>query len=74
MKENDELGLAPIFGDIRASREVDEFWWASACPWAALESVYTSSPTTLTLRLNICTVPLSLDAANHWALGESTIL
>lgn len=74
MKDNDELGLALVLGEIRASREVEEFCWNSANPWAAFDWADESSPTTLTLRLNIWTVPLSLDTANHWTFGERAIL
>lgn len=74
MNDNDEPGLAPVLGEIRASREVEEFCWNSANPWAAFDWADESSPTTLTLRLNIWTVPLSLDTANHWTFGERAIL
>ena len=74
MKDNDELGLAPVFGEIKGSKEDEEFWWNSAGPWKAFGWVKLSSPDTLTLKLNTWTVPLSLDAANHWTFGDKAIL
>lgn len=74
MKDNDELGLAPVFGEIKGSKAVEEFWWSSTGPWTAVGRITLSSPNTLTLKLNIWTVPLSLDAANHWTLGDRAIL
>jgi len=74
MKENAEFGLAPVFGEINGSKEVEEFWWNSEGPWATFGWFKLSSPDTLTLNLNTWTVPLSLDAANHWTFGEKAIL
>lgn len=70
MKDNDKVGLATVFGDIRASREDDEFWCTNPGPWTATFWFDASSPTTRTLSLNIWTVPLLLETANHLTVGE----
>lgn len=52
IKDNDEPGLAPVLGEIRVSKE--EEWLRSSVLWEAVEREdEESSPTTLTLRLNI---------------------
>lgn len=74
MKDRDELGLAPAFEGIRASRELEEFW--GIIPGASPETLWSggSSPTNRDLRLNMWTVPLSLETASHFTDGERDIL